>query len=98
MKCYVCEVEITSENETEEHILLNAIGGKLKSKKLICKSCNSEFGSEIDDTLARQLNPIANLLDIKRDRGNPQNVKGTYNCNRQVKLNTFCSFEMNTFA
>lgn len=79
MKCYVCDVEITSENETEEHILLNAIGGKLKSKKLICKSCNSEFGSGIDDTLARQLNPIANLLDIKRDRGNPQNVKGTYN-------------------
>lgn len=85
MKCYVCDVEITSENESEEHILLNAIGGKLKSKKLICKSCNSEFGSEIDDTLARQLNPIANLLDIKRDRGNPQNVKGKYQ-NRDILI------------
>lgn len=79
MKCYVCEEEISRENETEEHILLNAIGGRLKSKQLICKGCNSDFGSEIDDSLARQLNPIANLLDIKRDRGNPQNVKGTYN-------------------
>lgn len=79
MKCYVCGVEITKENETEEHILLNAIGGKLKSKKLICKGCNSDFGSEIDDSLAKQLNPIANLLDIKRDRGNAQNVKGKYN-------------------
>lgn len=79
MKCYVCDEEITKDNETEEHILLNAIGGKLKSKQLICKGCNSGFGSKIDDALARQLNPIANLLDIKRDRGKPQNVKGTYN-------------------
>jgi hypothetical protein len=78
MYCYVCDEEITKENETEEHILLNAIGGKLKSKKLICKGCNSDFGSEIDDSIAKQLNPIANLLDIKRDRGNPRNVKGTY--------------------
>src|SRR5699024_8821486 len=79
MKCYGCDEEITKENETEEHIILNAIGGKLKSKKILCKSCNSNFGSEIDESLAKQLNPIANLLDIKRDRGKPQNVKGPYN-------------------
>lgn len=78
MNCYVCDIEITKERETDEHILLNAIGGKLKSKKLICSGCNSDFGSEIDDTLAAQLNPIGNLLDIKRDRGQPQNVKGIY--------------------
>lgn len=79
MNCYVCDEVLIKENETEEHILLNAIGGKLKSKKLICKSCNSAFGSEIDDSLAKQLNPIANLLDVKRDRGKPQNVIATYN-------------------
>ncbi|MGD6876146.1 HNH endonuclease [Bacillus infantis] len=79
MHCYVCDEEITSNNETEEHILLNAIGGKLKSKKLICIGCNSKLGSNIDDKLAEQLNPIGNLLDIKRDRGKPQNVIGTYN-------------------
>lgn len=79
MNCYVCGTALVKENETEEHILLNAIGGKLKSKKLICKSCNSDFGSAIDNSLAKELNPIANQLDIKRDRGNPQNVKGKYN-------------------
>ncbi|GMB08099.1 HNH endonuclease [Thermolongibacillus altinsuensis] len=78
MKCYVCDIDLTKENETDEHILLNAIGGKLKSRRLICKDCNSRFGSDIDDKLAQQLNPIANLLDVKRDRGQPQNVKGTY--------------------
>ncbi|MED4129465.1 HNH endonuclease [Shouchella miscanthi] len=32
MQCYVCDTVLTRENESEEHILLNAIGGKLKSK------------------------------------------------------------------
>src|SRR5690348_12113276 len=78
MICYVCNTYLTQENETEEHIILNAIGGKLKSKKLICKGCNSKFGSNIDDKLAQQLNTVSNLLNVKRDRGKPQNVKGKY--------------------
>lgn len=73
-QCYVCEKEINRENETEEHILINAIGGTLKSKTLICKKCNSEFGEKIDAELARQLNFFSNMLDIKRDRGVPQNL------------------------
>ncbi|MCM2535160.1 HNH endonuclease [Neobacillus pocheonensis] len=83
MKCYVCENYLTKENETEEHILLNAIGGKLKSRALLCKDCNSKFGSKIDDKLAQQLNPIVNLLNVKRDRGKPQNIKGKYG-NRDI--------------
>ncbi|CAM4449663.1 HNH endonuclease [Paenibacillus tarimensis] len=78
MNCYICDIKLTKDNETEEHILLNSIGGKLKSKKLMCKDCNSRFGSDIDHQLSKQLNPIANLLDIKRDRGEPQNIKGKY--------------------
>ncbi|MGY3315761.1 hypothetical protein ACV242_004257 [Peribacillus simplex] len=76
MHCYVCANELTKENETKEHIILNALGGKLKSKKLICRSCNSKFGSQIDDKLSNQLGPIATLLNVKRDNGKPQNVKG----------------------
>ncbi|WP_411835373.1 HNH endonuclease, partial [Paenibacillus barengoltzii] len=37
MNCYVCKIELTKDNETEEHILLNSIGGRLKSK---CTSVN----------------------------------------------------------
>ena len=51
-KCYVCGVELTEDNKTEEHII-NAIGGVLKSKNLICKQCNSDFGDEIDSFLAK---------------------------------------------
>ncbi|MGO0258240.1 HNH endonuclease [Priestia aryabhattai] len=78
MKCYVCCTDLTQENETEEHILLNAIGGKLKSRRLICRDCNSKFGGKIDDKLAQQLNPISTLLNVKRDRGKPQNIIGKY--------------------
>lgn len=66
-RCYICEKEITNENETNEHIILNAIGGTLKPKTLICKKCNSEFGQNIDCELAKQLHYICNLLNIKRD-------------------------------
>lgn len=70
--CYMCDSPLTKENETEEHIFLNAIGGKLKPKTLICRKCNSDFGNNIDDALAEQFNHIANMLNIDRDRGEPQ--------------------------
>ena len=74
-KCYICESLITKENETEEHIILNSLGGKLKSKTLICRNCNSKLGNEIDSELSDMLNPIANLLNIDRDRGEAQAFK-----------------------
>ncbi len=74
-KCYLCENEITKENETEEHIILNAIGGTLKSKNLICKQCNSKLGNDIDSILADQLNYLSNLLNIKRDRYQVPNLE-----------------------
>lgn len=76
MKCYVCDSEISSANETEEHIIINAAGGRLKSKELLCKKCNSDFGEKIDSELAKQVNSIANMLMIKRHRGEPQPIVG----------------------
>lgn len=67
-KCYICEKEITDENKSKEHILLNAIGGRLKSYDLLCKNCNSNLGSDIDVELAKQFHPFMVFLNIKRDR------------------------------
>lgn len=74
-KCYICDAELIPENRTDEHIILNACGGKLKSSNLVCRTCNSDFGTIIDSELADQLNVMGNLLDIDRDRGEPQPVK-----------------------
>ncbi len=71
-KCYVCGDEIDDSNCTEEHIFLNAIGGHLSSKDLICRKCNSDFGLDIDTELANQFKNIATMLNIKRERGKVQ--------------------------
>lgn len=76
VKCYCCDNEITKENESEEHILLNAIGGKLKSKTLLCKRCNSNFGESFDSELSKQLLFISSFLNIDRERGNHPPLKG----------------------
>jgi hypothetical protein len=72
--CYFCGEKITDENRTEEHIILNAIGGRLTSYDLICKKCNSKFGFDADDKLAKKYNFFANILMLKRHRGTPQPI------------------------
>ena len=74
-RCIYCKETIDKSNETVEHILPNGIGGKLKSKRLVCKKCNNRFGEEIDVELLSQLNQFSTLLNIKRDRGKPRWVK-----------------------
>ena len=62
--CYICGEELTKSNESEEHIIPNAIGGKLKSNKLICKKCNNQLGNDIDYKLTKQLDFFSNFLNI----------------------------------
>lgn len=77
MNCYRCDNKITKDNESEEHIILNSCGGRLKSKELLCESCNSIFGNQFDYELAKTTNDIANLLMIKRENGKPQPISTT---------------------
>jgi len=72
-QCYLCQQDLISdETESEEHIIPNAIGGRLTSRKLLCIGCNNSLGSSIDADLANQFNPIAAMLNIRRDRGKPK--------------------------
>ena len=73
-QCYKCQKDITLENQSEEHIFPNSCGGRLKSKDLLCKPCNESFGKDEDATFASQVNPLMNLLSIKRERGKTQSV------------------------
>lgn len=75
-KCVFCKVELTAANSAKEHIIPNAIGGRLKSSNLDCLKCNSEFGEDCDRALAKDMNPLANILGIERDRGEPQPIEG----------------------
>jgi hypothetical protein len=83
--CYACEIPLTRENISREHIIQNSVGGRLKLP-ILCKSCNAEFGSQADAALACALNPLANLLNIKRDVGQPQPIEGTLTTGERVLI------------
>jgi hypothetical protein len=73
--CYTCGCELKIKNRSEEHIFPNSIGGRLTSINLLCKNCNSKFGSKPDFELAKQFNVFTNYLMVKRKRGNPTPIE-----------------------
>lgn len=75
MECYKCGDPLTKENKSTEHIIPNGIGGKLKSKALLCKGCNIAFGDTYDAELCKKLNTIGSLLMIKRERNSNPKIK-----------------------
>ena len=75
------------DNDTEEHIILNAIGGRKKVRGFICRSCNGDTGSEWDDELARQLKPLSIYLGIKRQRGSVPSQNFPTASGQSIRLN-----------
>jgi hypothetical protein len=76
---------------TDEHIIPQALGGRLK-QPLYCKICNDNFGRSIDSELMKQFGYIATQLKIKRERGEPPPFK-VLEIKEQIKL----LFNGNTF-
>ena len=66
--CFACKKPQTL---TLEHIIPESIGGRLKAR-LYCKTCNDTFGHALDDEISKQFGWIGTLLNIKRERGDPQ--------------------------
>lgn len=71
-KCLFCGRDF--EELSKEHIIPNAICGRIKSKNLICKDCNSTLGQEIDNGLDGVYSQIINMFNIKRERGESEPV------------------------
>jgi hypothetical protein len=68
-KCAYCGVDITSENQSREHILQNAIGGRREVPNVFCRPCNSTFGNRWDSEAAQQLHFLSLKLEVERDDG-----------------------------
>lgn len=71
-------VTLTGKNRSQEHVIPENIGGKLKSKDLICRECNSRFGESIDDALLVRFKIIDMNLDLKKKRKYKTNKKAIY--------------------
>lgn len=74
--CFDCGKELTVNNKSKEHIILNAIGGRLKSDRIFCKDCNSALGYEADAELAKQLEFFSGYLQVNRDNGEIPHTTG----------------------
>lgn len=69
-RCYICGEPLEGDNASLEHIVLNGIGGKLRSKTLLCKTCNGELGHKSDVALSESLSFYTDMLQVKKDRDN----------------------------
>ena len=76
-KCALCLTQITEENNTNEHIIPNSIGGRKKIRNFICNECNNKTGENWDSELAKNFAPFCTMFGIKKDRGDvpPLRVK-----------------------
>lgn len=67
-RCIFCD-NVLDDTTKPEHILLNALGGRKTTRKIICSDCNNRFGGTIDDALSAQVPIIRNLLQFESGSG-----------------------------
>jgi hypothetical protein len=67
--CAICDSPISEHNNSKEHVITEAIGGRLKVSGFICKSCNNTAGLTWDAKLASQLLPLCHIFGVVRKRG-----------------------------
>jgi HNH endonuclease len=75
MNCLVCDSEITDANDTEEHLVPRAIGGRRTVRRFICKGCNDSSGATWEAEIARQLQSLSLLFATNRQKGKTPSLK-----------------------
>lgn len=69
MTCWLCGVALTSETDSKEHIIPQAIGGRKTVSGFICKHCNNETGAAWDARLLKFLEFITMFVNPSREDG-----------------------------
>ncbi len=68
--CILCQQNIP-EKTKPEHVLLNALGGRLTVKNVICPACNHRMGIGPDNDLANSVEPIRNICNLHAGDNDP---------------------------
>ena len=68
--CYTCRSQLNRKNQSWEHIIPSALGGSLRSRRILCKSCNEKAGASIDQALVNFCRPQLEKYAIRPDRTN----------------------------
>jgi hypothetical protein len=66
--CIFCDAELGPDTKPE-HILLNALGGRRTTRRVICSEHNNDFGGGIDNALAEQVEVLRNQLQLASGTG-----------------------------
>ncbi|WP_448099947.1 HNH endonuclease [Luteibacter jiangsuensis] len=67
--CVICATPISPENDSTEHVIPQAIGGRWTVRGFICRRCNSRAGKCWDSVLTKQLEWPSSILGVQRERG-----------------------------
>ncbi len=67
--CALCDTVLGPGNTSNEHIILQAIGGRLKTPDFICKPCNDTTGYSWDVALANELHHLCVFFNVDRENG-----------------------------
>ncbi len=73
--CFICGDPLTAENDSREHVIPRAIGGRLRTRGFICVKCNSVSGETWDAEAAEQLNALSLFFVISREGNAPPSQK-----------------------
>ncbi|NEJ74532.1 hypothetical protein GR197_29075 [Rhizobium phaseoli] len=68
-KCRGCGTTLTAQNDSAAHVFPNALGGRLKPKGIICRSCNTALDRAADNALVKAFGDWPTLLNLPRDEG-----------------------------
>ena len=60
--CVLCDEPLVEEARSYEHLIPGSLGGRRKTRKALCRECNSTTGHKWDAELARQLRPEAQFV------------------------------------
>lgn len=85
--CYLCGNAIPEKEKSIEHIIPNAIGGKLKSDSVLCESHNNKLGSINDAKFVAIFSHITKLASVQTEREVQESFYGIHSkLNLEVKI------------
>jgi hypothetical protein len=84
--CAKCGEKIAEADDSEEHVINQAIGGRKTVRGLFHETCNNTAGHTWDAELARQLQPLSLHFDVKRQSGQTPRMEITTTAGEKLIL------------
>jgi hypothetical protein len=94
LACAICGQEIAHADDSEEHVLPGAIGGRRTVRGFLHDTCNHRSGHTWDAALEKQLRPLVLHFGIKRQSGRALRMAVTTTAGESFLLNTGGQLEM----